>query len=319
VRRDDWAMQLMARVACAFYWPHPLVWSAWRRFCAEAERACDDAVVGAFEPVTYAEQLVTLARTITERRSVPALAMASPTRLSERVHAILDPAQVRGPHGRAARIATVSIVTVLLAVFGSLRLVGEESAYDRAVREGVAGGVEDGVRGGTEGGVSDAVSGALELYRQGVINAAENGDVALLQAFLDRGFNINTTFDGDGTMLLIAAKNGREAAVRYLLDHGADPNATSPGDGNPLIAAAGAGETEMVSLLLDRGAHIDDVVPGDENALITAARRGQTEAVRLLIGRGADVNVRVFVIDTDEPPHWRTALRVARRGGYEEI
>jgi beta-lactamase regulating signal transducer with metallopeptidase domain len=26
VRRDDWALQLVARVACAVYWPHPFVW-----------------------------------------------------------------------------------------------------------------------------------------------------------------------------------------------------------------------------------------------------------------------------------------------------
>src|SRR3569832_443497 len=34
VRRDDWALQLLGRVACALYWPHPLVWVAWRRTCA---------------------------------------------------------------------------------------------------------------------------------------------------------------------------------------------------------------------------------------------------------------------------------------------
>ncbi|HWS71969.1 MAG TPA: M56 family metallopeptidase, partial [Thermoanaerobaculia bacterium] len=45
VRRDDWAAQLIARIAVAIYWPQPLVWFAWRRFCLEAERACDDAVV----------------------------------------------------------------------------------------------------------------------------------------------------------------------------------------------------------------------------------------------------------------------------------
>ena len=62
VRRDDWFLQLVARAACALYWPHPLAWIAWRRFCLEAERACDDAVVGCAEPEVYAGQLVSLAR-----------------------------------------------------------------------------------------------------------------------------------------------------------------------------------------------------------------------------------------------------------------
>lgn len=40
VRRDDWVLQLIALLACALWWPHPLIWIAWRRFCVEAERAC---------------------------------------------------------------------------------------------------------------------------------------------------------------------------------------------------------------------------------------------------------------------------------------
>jgi beta-lactamase regulating signal transducer with metallopeptidase domain len=311
VRREDWAVQLVARLAAALYWPHPLVWVAWQRLCVEAERACDDAVVRSSDSATYAEQLVLLARSLARRRALPALPMASPTRLAERVHAILDPRQQRGPHSRAAAAAAVLVMTVSLAVFGTLRLVADE-----AVREDVN---DDAVRGGTEGGVAGAIEGALVLFREEVIRASERGDLPQLGDYLDRGGNIDATFDGDGTMLLIAAKNGRLDAVRFLLDRGADPNVPSPGDGNPLIAASASGQTEAVDLLLRRGARIDDVVAGDENALITASRLGRTEVVRLLIERGADVNASVFVIDSDELPHWRTPLNQARRGDHREI
>jgi beta-lactamase regulating signal transducer with metallopeptidase domain len=315
VRREDWAVQLVARVAAALYWPHPLVWIAWQRLWVEAERACDDAVVRSSDSATYAEQLVLLAKSLARRRALPALPMASPTRLAERVHAILDPGQRRGPHSRAAAVAAVLVMMVSLAAFGTLRLVADE-----AVREGVNGdAIEDGVRGGTEGGVTDAVEGALVLYREEVIRAAERGDLRRLNDYLERGANINDTLDGDGTMLLLAAKNGRIDAVRFLLDRGADPNVPSPGDGNPLIAASASGETEIVDLLLRRGARIDEVVAGDENALITASRLGRTEVVRLLIEQRADVNARVFVVDSDELPHWRTPLNQARRGGHREI
>jgi beta-lactamase regulating signal transducer with metallopeptidase domain len=57
----------MARVVCALYWFHPLVWIAWRRFCLESERACDDAVVRSVERIAYAEQLVALARRLSGR------------------------------------------------------------------------------------------------------------------------------------------------------------------------------------------------------------------------------------------------------------
>jgi beta-lactamase regulating signal transducer with metallopeptidase domain len=315
VRREDWAVQLVARLAAALYWPHPLVWVAWQRLCVEAERACDDAVVRSSDSATYAEQLVLLAKSLARRRVLPALPMASPTRLAERVHAILDPRQQRGPHSRTAAATAVLVMLVSLAAFGTLRLVADEAVPDGVNDEAI----EDGVRGGVEGGVAGAIEGALVLFREEVIHAAERGDIRRLGEYLDRGANIDASFGGDGTLLLIAAKHGRMDAVRFLLDRGADPNVPSPGDGNPLIAASASGETEIVDLFLRRGARIDEVVAGDENALITAARLGRTEAARLLIERRADVNARVFVIDSDELPHWRTPLNQARRGSHREI
>ena len=62
VRRRDWWVHLAARVTCALYWFHPLVWIAYRQLTLEAERACDDAVVEREESTQYAEQLVELAR-----------------------------------------------------------------------------------------------------------------------------------------------------------------------------------------------------------------------------------------------------------------
>ncbi len=45
IKRFDWSVQVMARVACAVYWFQPLVWMTWRKLCLEAERSCDDAAV----------------------------------------------------------------------------------------------------------------------------------------------------------------------------------------------------------------------------------------------------------------------------------
>jgi beta-lactamase regulating signal transducer with metallopeptidase domain len=45
VRRGDRLIHCLARVACAMYWFHPLVWIAWRQLTLEAERSCDEAVL----------------------------------------------------------------------------------------------------------------------------------------------------------------------------------------------------------------------------------------------------------------------------------
>ncbi|HUP44380.1 MAG TPA: M56 family metallopeptidase [Thermoanaerobaculia bacterium] len=297
VRRDDWAMQLVARVACALYWPHPMVWAALRRFCLEAERACDDAVITVYEAPTYADQLVVLARTLDRRPRVPALAMASPSRLSERVRAILDPKQPRGPQSRTMLLLTAAVMVAVVVTFGSVQLAA--AAAD--LPEPVSNIFED--------------EDEADTYREAIVRAAEKGDIKALDFFERGGIDLNKPISGDGTPLLIAARRGRIEAVRWLLDRGVDPNVPSPGDGNALIAAAGAGQTDIMVILLDRGARIEDVVPGDENALITAAAEGSDQAVKLLIRRGANVNARVWADDRE----WRTPLNMARRNGHQDI
>lgn len=320
VRRGDWKLQLLARVACAVYWPHPLVWSAWRRFSLEAERACDDAVLSASEAALYAEQLVTLARDLVRRPRVPAMAMASRSQLARRIDAILDPARSRGPAGKASRLlASVAALMVVLGI-GPVRLVaaaaesGLMDADTDGVRAGVSGGVADGVSEGVSG-VSGAI-GEIETYGDVFVEAAEDGDVDRLdRLFSATRIDLDTPFAGDGTVLLIAARKGRLDAMQWLLDRGADPNAHSLGDGNPLIAAADRDEVEAMQLLLERGARVDDAVPGDENALITAAAAGHEKAVRLLIRHGANVNARVWA----DAREWRTPLNMARRGHHRDV
>lgn len=307
VRRDDWVMQIVARIACAVYWPHPMVWIALRRFCLEAERACDDAVVNASDASTYAEQLVTLARTLDRRLAVPALAMASRNRLSERVHAILDPRQPRGPQSRSALLVTAGVMLAVIGTFGSVQVVAAAADLSDSVRgDAITDGVEEGVQGAFDDG---------DMYRDAVIEAAEKGDIEALEFFSSRGIDLNDAIIGDGTPLLIASRAGRKDAVLWLLDRGVDVNVPSPGDGNALIGAASRGQTDIMEILLDRGARIEDVVPGDENALITAAAVGSDQAVKLLIARGANVNARVWADDRE----WRTALNMARRGGHRDV
>jgi len=123
VRRRDWTTQLISRIACIAYWPHPLAWMALRRLCLEAERACDDVVVVESDRTVYAEQLVSLARQLSASRLLPGVSMARRSDLSARVQSILDESRLRGRCGSTA-IGSVLVATiVILVAIGSVRAV----------------------------------------------------------------------------------------------------------------------------------------------------------------------------------------------------
>jgi beta-lactamase regulating signal transducer with metallopeptidase domain len=134
VRRGDWASHCIARVACALYWFHPLVWIAQRSLSLEAERACDDAVLGRTEATAYADQLIVLAERLSAASHPPVLAMASRHDLTARVTAVLDSTQARGRAGRRWLAAAGAASALLVTAMAPIRLVAvaRTSAQDAA-------------------------------------------------------------------------------------------------------------------------------------------------------------------------------------------
>jgi uncharacterized protein (TIGR03435 family) len=122
VRRYDWAIHFWARVACAAYWFHPLVWAAWRQLTLEAERSCDDAVLRNAEATAYADQLLGLARRRSTVRRSPALAMANRSDLAARIGALLDQRQSRGPVS-ASLVAACGVAVAIVLTVAPLRVV----------------------------------------------------------------------------------------------------------------------------------------------------------------------------------------------------
>ncbi len=131
LRRQDWAVFVAARLTCALYWWHPLVWAAWRRLRVDAEQACDDAVVLKMDRTAYAQQLVSIARRVSGHGQ-PLIAMARSSDLSQRVAAVLDSTRVRkaSTARMALRAVGVALVTSLLA--GAVQVVGAQDPRSSA-------------------------------------------------------------------------------------------------------------------------------------------------------------------------------------------
>ena len=122
VRRGDWGSQMMARVACALYWFHPLVWWAERVMHREREHACDDLVLRmGVQPSAYAEHLLDIVRATTVPAWPATLPMASRSDLEVRLRALLASGKRRGTLSRrSAALAGIAAVAILLPL-ASLR------------------------------------------------------------------------------------------------------------------------------------------------------------------------------------------------------
>ncbi len=117
VRRCDILGHTLGRIACAFYWFHPLVWTAARHLRSESESACDDLVLTSGTRASdYAHHLLEIVTGARHANApVTALAMARPREFEGRMLAILDPERRRAaprPLQAAATIVGLGALTL---------------------------------------------------------------------------------------------------------------------------------------------------------------------------------------------------------------
>jgi ankyrin repeat protein len=133
----------------------------------------------------------------------------------------------------------------------------------------------------------------LELERDCVAVAAQNGDAEALKKLIANGAAVHATFDRGVTTLMRAAENGHVAAVKVLIDNGAeinaDINATDDRGLTALMRAAQNGHFVVVQVLIAKGADIHATDKQGVNALMLAAYSRHTLAQKLLI-RAKDKN-----------------------------
>jgi beta-lactamase regulating signal transducer with metallopeptidase domain len=122
VARHDVFWQVVARLACAVYWFHPLAWLAERRMRVERELACDDAVLrSGSQPDQYAAVLLDVAAAISRRPPAGAavIAMACRHPIQRRIRAILQPGLNRLPVGpRTGRLLLAAVLLLVVLAAG---------------------------------------------------------------------------------------------------------------------------------------------------------------------------------------------------------
>ena len=121
VKRRDCLAVMVAEIAVASWWFHPLAWLARRSIRRDAELAADDLVLrtGA-RPSVYAEHLLSIVRSLRDSdRFEPAMAMGRSSDLDGRLRALLE-LRRRGPSspwGRGIAAALVGLSLTLAAVW----------------------------------------------------------------------------------------------------------------------------------------------------------------------------------------------------------
>ncbi len=138
----------------------------------------------------------------------------------------------------------------------------------------------------------------LNRRNAALIEAAQRGDVAAVQAALDHGAQVDAR-DADGITLLMHAARGYRPSIRnpaptdhpavaeLLIKRGADVNARTASGFVALFWAARYGHDNFAKILIKHGADVNAKDKGGITALTWAATNQQTKVVRLLKEAGA--------------------------------
>jgi hypothetical protein len=125
----------------------------------------------------------------------------------------------------------------------------------------------------------------------GLMIAAWNGDIEMMDLFLSRGANPRRSNKNGEQAIQLAAWNGHTAAVRWLLERGGVLNRDDK-NWNALHYAVFNGHAELATELISRGADVNARSPNGSTPLMLAAREGREEIAKVLLESGADTKLK---------------------------
>lgn len=226
VARGDARSQLVAGLACALYWFHPLIWIAERRLRAECERACDDRVVSLGTPAPeYAAHLLEVARSA-RAFGAPgflSVAMARPSQLEGRLLAVLNGSRRRVSLSRGARRAAVTFSALVLLPLAAFRAVPKPNHPAQAKADQSAPVVAAPLSSSRSSGAIEprrsAMNSAVLSMAGATANATTSSDTDKMSASLSQNHAADTTFQlsvpaRSGGTLNLDLKAGGDVTIR---------------------------------------------------------------------------------------------------------
>ncbi|MHB1358232.1 MAG: ankyrin repeat domain-containing protein [Rhodocyclaceae bacterium] len=128
------------------------------------------------------------------------------------------------------------------------------------------------------------------LIGTGLMIGAWEGNIPLMELFIDRGADLHRANRHGETALMLAAWKGQRAALQWLLERGAQANRANrvEREWTALHYAAFAGHAELTERLLAAGADVNARSTNGSTAVMMAAREGHEVIAQRLMTAGAN-------------------------------
>ena len=132
-----------------------------------------------------------------------------------------------------------------------------------------------------------SVEARLDQY---FFRAAREGDLPVLQTFIDARQNLNRQDSKGYTALILAAYHGHREAVELLLKQGANADFTDKRGNTALFGAIFKGELSIAKRLMQAQGNTDQANRAGQTPAMYAALFGRAELLAELQRKGADLD-----------------------------
>ncbi|MEM9929473.1 MAG: ankyrin repeat domain-containing protein, partial [Bacteroidota bacterium] len=323
IKRNDFVVNLIQTLLCSLFFYHPATWWMSARINEEREHCCDDLAIEATgEPVGYARTLLQMKEAEVASSGRLAMAFRGPSKsgFNYRIRRIVSGYLNGATYGEGLVTALILVAALATAVAasdgdqsemakeddplqqvdtftadGDLDLdVDMEFENDRPTMKGRESGSRDKALAYEQwqAAVSAEASNATQrvlpdsLAFPFLLEAAEEGNYALVKYFLSRKINVNQEDENGWTPLMVAAGENHPRIVQLLLESGANVNYVNNFGWTALMEAADEGAYAVTEALLAAGAD-PELTRTSYTPTDIAAEEGHTNILELLVSKGA--------------------------------